>query len=252
MSCPVVGPAHSSPPCPFVGPAHSSPPCPVVGPAHSGPPCPFVGPAHSSPCCPVVGPAHSSPPCPVVRLAHSSPAVSCRRSGPLQPPCVLSETVDYQLITETDRLCDQLIVYSLQSVVQTLQCPVTGFSEDKPPYWETDLFNNHQGKDNLSVGVVDQNYSLVLTSIRTIGRRDTGGRLVISDVSLQDTGEYWCAVDDEYDQCMFSSKTVLKHRDPFGVHSTFYAVRCSALSVLLLMLCVAVVTVTLRTRTRDT
>ncbi|KAF3847010.1 hypothetical protein F7725_004088 [Dissostichus mawsoni] len=48
------------------------------------------------------------------------------------------------------------------------------------------------------------------------------------------------------------NKTLLKHRDPFGVHSTFYAVRCSALSVLLLMLCVAVVTVNLRTRTRDT
>ncbi|KAF3846913.1 hypothetical protein F7725_003991 [Dissostichus mawsoni] len=54
------------------------------------------------------------------------------------------------------------------------------------------------------------------------------------------------------DQCLFSTKTVLKHRDPFGVHSTFYAVRCSALSVLLLMLCVVVVTVNLRTRTRDT
>ncbi|KAF3847014.1 hypothetical protein F7725_004092 [Dissostichus mawsoni] len=34
---------------------------------------------------------------------------------------------------------------------------------------------------------------------------------------------------------MSSTKTLL-HRDPFGVHSTFYAARCSALSVLLLML----------------
>ncbi|KAI9523730.1 hypothetical protein NQZ68_025452 [Dissostichus eleginoides] len=236
-----------------------------------------------------------------------------------QQQCVSSETVDYRLITET--------IYRSVEDTAVLQCPVTGFSEDKPPYWETDLFNNHQGQDNLSVGVVDQNNSLVLTAvmldhsglyscktlttvktyemfvcpkspppavelfsegeevtlrckdkekgwyhywffksnrtkgrtfnafynqIRTIGRRESDGRLVISDVSLQDTGEYWCAVDDEYDQCMFSSKTVLKHRDPFGVHSTFYAVRCSALSVLLLMLCVAVVTVTLRTRTRDT
>ncbi|KAF3846912.1 hypothetical protein F7725_003990 [Dissostichus mawsoni] len=59
-------------------------------------------------------------------------------------------------------------------------------------------------------------------------------------------------VHDKNHQCLISTKTVLKHRDPFGVHSTFYAVRCSALSVLLLMLCVVVVTVNLRTRTRDT
>ncbi|KAJ4938988.1 hypothetical protein JOQ06_028451 [Pogonophryne albipinna] len=70
-------------------------------------------------------------------------------------------------------------------------------------------------------------------------RKYPDGRLGISNLSLQDTGEYWCAVADG-EQCLFSSKTVLKHRDPFGVHSTFYAVRCSALSVLLLMLCVAV------------
>ncbi|KAF3847011.1 hypothetical protein F7725_004089 [Dissostichus mawsoni] len=218
-----------------------------------------------------------------------------------QQQCVSSETVKYKLDIE--------YIYLSVEDTAVLQCPVTDFSEDKPPYWETDLFNNHQEQHNHSVGVVDQNYSLVLTSgmlnhsdmywwcapnppppppavelfsegeevtlrckdwekgqvhiwffksNRTKGRtfnafhnqisgivdRDTDGRLVISDVSLQDTGEYWCAVDDEYDQCMFSSKTVLKHRDPFGVHSTFYAVRCSALSVLLLMLCVAVVTVT--------
>ncbi|KAI9526526.1 hypothetical protein NQZ68_038943 [Dissostichus eleginoides] len=87
---------------------------------------------------------------------------------------------------------------------------------------------------------------------RTIGDRYPDGRLVIPNVSLQDTGEYWCPVLDRNHQCLISTKTVLKHRDPFGVHSTFYAARCSALSVLLLMLCVVVVTVTLRTRTRDT
>ncbi|KAI9523729.1 hypothetical protein NQZ68_025451 [Dissostichus eleginoides] len=198
-----------------------------------------------------------------------------------QQQCVSSETVDYRLITET--------IYLSMEDTAVLQCPVTGFSEDKPPYWETDLFNNHQEQHNHSVGVVDQNYSLVLTSgmlnnsghyycntlttvkkyvlvvcpkspppavelfsegeevtlrckdwekgqvhiwffksNRTKGRtlnafhnqisgivdRDTDGRFVISDVSLQDTGEYWCAVLDDDLQCLPSSKTLL-HRDPF-------------------------------------
>ncbi|KAI9514933.1 hypothetical protein NQZ68_029780 [Dissostichus eleginoides] len=234
-----------------------------------------------------------------------------------QQQCVSGKTVEYQL-TE--------MIYRSVEDMAVLQCPVTGLSEEKPPYWKTRFYNIHQKQHNLSVGVMDQNYSLVLTSVtlnhtglyycktlttvktyilvvcpkfpppavelfsggeevtlrckdrekgqghywffksnRTKGRIlslysnqvrsnvrwDTDGRLVISNVSLQDTGEYWCAVRDGY-QCMSSSKTLLKHRDPFGVHSTFYAVRCSALSVLLLMLCVAVVTVILRTRTRDT
>ncbi|KAI9514922.1 hypothetical protein NQZ68_029769 [Dissostichus eleginoides] len=115
-----------------------------------------------------------------------------------QQQCVSGKTVDYELDTER-------IYHSVEDMA-VLQCPVTGLSEEKPPYWKTRIYNIHQEQHNLSVGVMDQNYSLVLTS----------------------------------------------HRDPFGVHSTFYAVRCSALSVLLLMLCVAVVTVILRTRTRDT
>ncbi|KAI9532701.1 hypothetical protein NQZ68_030643 [Dissostichus eleginoides] len=235
-----------------------------------------------------------------------------------QQQCVSSKTVKYMLDYER--------IYLSEEDTVVLQCPDFGFREEKPPYWETKLFIIHQGQHNLSGYLVDQNYSLVLTSLtlnhsghyycnatntvkryvlwvcpkfpppavelfsggeevtlrckdwekgrglawffksnrtkgRTIGlaynqissnvRRDTDGRLVISNVSLQDTGEYWCAVTDDDNQCLFSTKTLLR-RDPFGVHSTFYAARCSALSVLLLMLCVAVVTVTLRTRTRDT
>ncbi|KAI9514900.1 hypothetical protein NQZ68_029745 [Dissostichus eleginoides] len=235
-----------------------------------------------------------------------------------QQQCVSGNPVDYQL--------SERIYHSVEDMA-VLRCPVTGLSEEKPPYWKTRLYNIHHEQHNLSVGVMDQNYSLVLTSVtlnhsglyscktfttlktywlvvcpkfpppavelfsggeevtlrckdwekgqghrwifksnrtkgRTISlysnqvrsnvRRDTDGRLVISNVSLQDTGEYWCAVGDDDDyQCLSSTKTLL-YRDPFGVHSTFYAVRCSALSVLLLMLCVAVVTVILRTRTRDT
>ncbi|KAI9514923.1 hypothetical protein NQZ68_029770 [Dissostichus eleginoides] len=235
-----------------------------------------------------------------------------------QQQCVSGKTVDYGLDTER-------IYHSVEDMA-VLQCPDTGFNEEKPPYWKSDLNNIDQGQHNYSGSLVDQNYSLVLTSVtlnhrglyycntlttvkkywlvvcpkfpppavelfsggeevtlrckdwekgwshfwffksnrtkgRTISlhyyqvrsnvRRDTDGRLVISNVSLQDTGEYWCAVIDDDFQCLSSTKTLL-YRDPFGVHSTFYAVRCSALSVLLLMLCVAVVTVILRTRTRDT
>ncbi|KAI9514907.1 hypothetical protein NQZ68_029754 [Dissostichus eleginoides] len=124
-----------------------------------------------------------------------------------QQQCVSGKTVDYGLDLER-------IYHSVEDTA-VLQCPDTGFNEEKPPYWKSDLNNIDQGQHNYSGSLVDQNYSLVLTS------------------------------------CLSSTKTLL-YRDPFGVHSTFYAVRCSALSVLLLMLCVAVVTVILRTRTRDT
>ncbi|KAI9526516.1 hypothetical protein NQZ68_038933 [Dissostichus eleginoides] len=144
-----------------------------------------------------------------------------------QQQCVSSHPAQFLLNTE----------WMYRSVEETavLQCPVTDFSEDKPPYWKTMSLNREQGQPIYSGYLVDQNYSLVFTS-----------------VTLNHSGEYWCPVLDRNHQCLISTKTVLKHRDPFGVHSTFYAVRCSALSVLLLMLCVVVVTVTLRTTTRDT
>ncbi|XP_037631730.1 uncharacterized protein LOC119491648 [Sebastes umbrosus] len=72
--------------------------------------------------------------------------------------------------------------------------------------------------------------------------------LVISNVSLEDTGEYWCAGFDRDIQCVSTTKTLLKYREPSGFPSTFYIVRCSVLSVLLVMLCVVVVAVNQRTR----
>ncbi|XP_078121245.1 contactin-5-like [Sander vitreus] len=74
------------------------------------------------------------------------------------------------------------------------------------------------------------------------------GNLVISNVSVEDTGEYWCVVYDPYHQCVSTERTVLVYMEPFGIYSTFFKVRCSVLSVLLLMLCAAVVAVNLRTR----
>uniref|UniRef100_A0A8D0ANF5 Ig-like domain-containing protein n=1 Tax=Sander lucioperca TaxID=283035 RepID=A0A8D0ANF5_SANLU len=73
------------------------------------------------------------------------------------------------------------------------------------------------------------------------------GSLVISNISLGDAGEYWCAVYND-NQCASTVRTVLVYMEPFGIYSTFFKVRCSVLSVLLLMLCAAVVAVNLRTR----
>ncbi|KAF3846914.1 hypothetical protein F7725_003992 [Dissostichus mawsoni] len=152
-----------------------------------------------------------------------------------QQQCVSSHPAQLWLNTE--------IIYRSVEETVVLQCPVTDFSEEEPPYWTSDFLNSDQGQLDYTLGLYNQ--------IRSNVCSDTDGRFVIPNVTLGDTGEYWCAVTDRY-QCLSSTKTVLKHRDPFGVHSSFYAVRCSALSVLLLMLCVVVVTVTLRTRTRDT
>ncbi|KAI9517867.1 hypothetical protein NQZ68_001036 [Dissostichus eleginoides] len=64
----------------------------------------------------------------------------------------------------TQFLQNKEIIYRSVEDTALLQCSVTDFSGDKPPYWETNLFNFHQGQHNYSVGEVDQNYSLVLTS----------------------------------------------------------------------------------------
>ena len=72
--------------------------------------------------------------------------------------------------------------------------------------------------------------------------------LVLSNVSLEDTGEYWCTAMDRDVQCVSTTKILLVHREPCGICSIVYTVRCSLLSGLLLTLCVAVVAVTRRTR----
>ncbi|XP_039633007.1 uncharacterized protein LOC120543808 [Perca fluviatilis] len=77
------------------------------------------------------------------------------------------------------------------------------------------------------------------------------GSLVISNISVGDAGEYWCVVYTfDGEQCVSTERTVLVYMEPFGIYSTFFKVRCSVLSVLLLMLCAAVVAVNLRTRRR--
>ncbi|KAI9526517.1 hypothetical protein NQZ68_038934 [Dissostichus eleginoides] len=74
-----------------------------------------------------------------------------------QQQCVSSHPAQFLLKTER-------IFHSVEETA-VLQCPVTDFSEDKPPYWETRSLNIDQEQHNHSVGVVDQSYSLVFTSV---------------------------------------------------------------------------------------
>ncbi|XP_049431758.1 uncharacterized protein LOC125888423 isoform X3 [Epinephelus fuscoguttatus] len=232
-----------------------------------------------------------------------------------QQQCVSSNPVEFYLRYE--------LIYGSVGETAVLPCTVTDFSDNQPPRWINFTSNTElNNTTNQTVPSVDQNYSLVFSSLTlnqrglyeceisssvkqyfllvcpkfgppavelfsegeevtlpctdwekgvwhiwfiksnqtegrivTIGSNQTMSRvsigsewsLVISNVSPKDTGEYWCAVDQDY-QCVSSVKTVLMYRDPFGIHSTFYTVRCSVLSGLLVMLCVVVVAVNQRSR----
>ncbi|XP_036974909.1 uncharacterized protein LOC119030978 [Acanthopagrus latus] len=74
------------------------------------------------------------------------------------------------------------------------------------------------------------------------------GLMILSNVSLEDTGEYLCSVSGPDGPCMSLSRTVLKSREPSGMDFTLYTVRSSLLPGLLVILCVVVVAVNQRTR----
>ncbi|KAL7386178.1 hypothetical protein ABVT39_004875 [Epinephelus coioides] len=218
------------------------------------------------------------------------------------------------------------IIYHTVEDAAVLPCTVADSTDDRPPHWFDLHQRNDPGQQNRTLTPVDQNYSLLFSSLMfnhsgvyccqtsmtmqtylllvcprfgppalelfsggenvTLRCRDfeegvehfwfiksnqtedktvsltslvsmstvswfPNGSLVISNVSMEHTGEYWCAVMNQNEQCVSTSKTVLKYRDPYGIYSTFYVVRCSVLSVLLVMLCVTVITVNRRTRTGE-
>ncbi|KAL7400920.1 hypothetical protein ABVT39_019940 [Epinephelus coioides] len=234
-----------------------------------------------------------------------------------QQQCVSSHPTRFYL--------DEENIYGSVGEKTVLPCTLTDFSDDQPPRWINLVSNTElNNTTNQTVPSVDQNYSLVFSSLtlnqsgwyqcktslsvkiyhlvvcpkfgppavelfsegeevtlqcrrdlekgegyywfikskqtegriiniilnQTMSRVSLGsdGSLVISNVSLKDTGEYWCAVFDPNFQGVSSVKTVLMYRDPFGIHSTFFTVRCSVLSGLLVMLCVVVVAVNQRSR----
>ncbi|KAJ7992188.1 hypothetical protein DPEC_G00275940 [Dallia pectoralis] len=74
--------------------------------------------------------------------------------------------------------------------------------------------------------------------------------LVLSNLSLADSGEYWCAVLYE-GVCLSVTKTVLVEWDPFGINSTFYRVYSSLMACALLGMVCVLITVNLKTRRRD-
>ncbi|KAJ7992073.1 hypothetical protein DPEC_G00274780 [Dallia pectoralis] len=74
--------------------------------------------------------------------------------------------------------------------------------------------------------------------------------LVLSNLSLADSGEYWCAVLYEGD-CLSVTKIVLVEWDPFGINSTFYRVYSSLMACALLGMVCVLITVNLKTRRRD-
>ncbi|KAJ4920805.1 hypothetical protein JOQ06_015351 [Pogonophryne albipinna] len=80
-----------------------------------------------------------------------------------QQQCVSSQPVQYLLNTE--------FIYRSVGDTAVLQCPVTDLSEDKPPYWKTRFYNDHQGQPDYTVGLVDQIYSLVITSSSSQGEK---------------------------------------------------------------------------------
>ncbi|KAI4794146.1 hypothetical protein KUCAC02_032255 [Chaenocephalus aceratus] len=94
-----------------------------------------------------------------LRISNISTTVSRRFSCLLmdRQQCVSSHSAQFLLTTER--------IFRSVGDTAVLRCPVTDFSEDKPPYWTTDFLNSDQGQLNRSVGVVDRRYSLVLTSV---------------------------------------------------------------------------------------
>ncbi|KAJ8014494.1 hypothetical protein DPEC_G00040810 [Dallia pectoralis] len=74
--------------------------------------------------------------------------------------------------------------------------------------------------------------------------------LVLSNLSLADSGEYWCAVFYE-GVCVSVTKTILVEWDPFGINSTFYRVYSSLMACALLGMVCVLITVNLKTRRRD-
>uniref|UniRef100_A0A6Q2XB83 Ig-like domain-containing protein n=1 Tax=Esox lucius TaxID=8010 RepID=A0A6Q2XB83_ESOLU len=99
-------------------------------------------------------------------------------------------------------------------------------------------------------GILDTQFNLANYPEDLDGRinaSDTHSFLVLSNLSLSDSGEYWCAVFYE-GVCVSVTKTVLVEWDPFGINSMFYRVYSSLMGCALLGMVCVLITVNLKTR----
>uniref|UniRef100_A0A667XY52 Ig-like domain-containing protein n=1 Tax=Myripristis murdjan TaxID=586833 RepID=A0A667XY52_9TELE len=126
------------------------------------------------------------------------------------------------------------------------------------PEAQTELFSVG-GRVNLSCNFDLKEGHHVVWFVRTARHHahlsSSYSTLILSDLSLQDQGEYWCSVYPRgfpfENMCESTNKIVLIYQEPTDLSSTVFAVRASLVSCGLLGLVCAVVAVILKTRTRE-
>lgn len=124
----------------------------------------------------------------------------------------------------------------------TLRCNHS-LGEDVQPIWF--MKRDHVEDTIVKVSQFYKEKSSINRNVRNkINMSSSYDNMVLSNVSVEERGEYWCAVVDKNDKCVLAAKTLLVYREPFW----FYFVWNTARSLVLVILCVVVLTVILKTR----
>ncbi|XP_030272290.1 fibroblast growth factor receptor 1-like [Sparus aurata] len=80
--------------------------------------------------------------------------------------------------------------------------------------WEEGWTHSWWIKSDQTEGKLLDEYDLTFDMWSRLNSFEDDGLLILSNVSLEDTGEYWCVVTDQSAQCVSSSRTVLQSREP--------------------------------------